>query len=178
MTMDPLSGRLLLMTPSAQGGFPLETWAWDGHNWFQQHPLTNPRGVMGVATDLQAGVALAFGFARPGAPGSLNAVWAWSGATWVQLAAIPPPGVTVTIESPPPRGQGWLAYDEADARLVLFGGVGEPGPPLSDTWLWDGSSWSEAHGAGGPPAGGPMAFDPVTRNVLLVSQSIGARPSS
>ncbi|HEY6380160.1 MAG TPA: kelch repeat-containing protein, partial [Candidatus Dormibacteraeota bacterium] len=176
LTPDPLSGRLLLVTPSSSRAvLALQTWAWDGRTWSRLQPATNPRFAVGLVTDRRDGVVVCFGFSRPGVPGTVDAAWAWTGKTWVELAAAPIPRFTETIASPPPRVQAWLAYNPADDRLVLLGGMGESGEQLHDTWLWDGSSWAEASGAGGPPAGGPMAFDPVSRAVILVTDAVGLR---
>ncbi len=35
-----------------------------------------------------------------------------------------------------------MAYDEARWRVVLNGGIGKSGQ-LSDTWEWDGKSWTK-----------------------------------
>jgi hypothetical protein len=35
--------------------------------------------------------------------------------------------------------------------LVLFGGDDGNGDLLSDTWTWDGGSWTQIMGAGPPP---------------------------
>ncbi len=50
---------------------------------------------------------------------------------------------------------------------MLFGGIAE-GDPLGDTWLWDGSNWSQAKVAGPSPRSiHAMAFDSVRGQVVL-----------
>jgi hypothetical protein len=79
--------------------------------------------------------------------------------------------------SPQPRAQATVAYDEPHHVVVLYGGRGN-GPGVSrqpvdftDTWTWDGSTWTQKHPAHSPafnedwPA--TMGFDPVSRTVLL-----------
>ena len=42
-----------------------------------------------------------------------------------------------------------MTYDEVRGVTVLFGGLDSHNDDLGDTWLWDGTTWTEA-GAGGP----------------------------
>jgi hypothetical protein len=51
---------------------------------------------------------------------------------------------------------------------MVFGG-GSGFGDLNDTWLWDGTDWTEVQ-AGAPPArreSQGMAFDPATRSVVM-----------
>jgi uncharacterized protein (TIGR03437 family) len=52
--------------------------------------------------------------------------------------------------SPPARSGQAMAYDSLHSQTVLFGGqgagqihLGGPIPYLNDTWVWDGSTWTE-----------------------------------
>ena len=36
-----------------------------------------------------------------------------------------------------------MAYDEDRGVTVLFGGLGDSGVDLDDTWVFDGKSWEE-----------------------------------
>jgi hypothetical protein len=62
--------------------------------------------------------------------------WQWDGAAWTELT---PP------TSPPPRMQGELVYDGKRDQLVLYGGIAPDGvTKLTDTWTFDGTTWTEA----------------------------------
>ncbi len=54
---------------------------------------------------------------------------------------------------------------------MLFGGQSEGlgGPPLGDTWTWDGSAWTEHTTSPSPPArfDHALAFDPRRRELVL-----------
>ncbi len=65
--------------------------------------------------------------------GMLGDTWAWDGKEWKQLATA----------GPSPGAMGYMAYDKARDRTVLFGG--RPGWPNNahDTWEWDGKEWKE-----------------------------------
>lgn len=65
-----------------------------------------------------------------------------------------------------------LAYDPLRQRVVLFGGLPDPGfvtRGLADTWEWEGSRWFHrvTKSAPSPRWGHRMAYDPVRRTVLL-----------
>jgi hypothetical protein len=74
----------------------------------------------------------------------------------------------VVYGSLPSRDSAAIAYDAARGQVVLFGGL-DGSHDHSDTWLWDGHGWSQAHPAVVPPARerAAMAYDPVTKQVVL-----------
>ncbi|HLZ70739.1 MAG TPA: kelch repeat-containing protein [Dehalococcoidia bacterium] len=91
----------------------------------------------------------------------LDDTWTWDNG-WVQRRS---------AESPSYRYDAAMAYDEARQVVVLFGGCcdGLDNNGLSDTWIWDGAQWTEAHPPASPPARSQaaMAYDPRSRLVLL-----------
>jgi hypothetical protein len=70
---------------------------------------------------------------------------------------------------PPARTGAAMAFDAANGTVVLFGGNGRS-RSLGDTWIWDGSAWTQAHPATSPPAlsGAQMTYDPVSQDLVLV----------
>jgi|SRR5882724_3004613 len=75
---------------------------------------------------------------------------------------------------PSSRTSHGLTYDSERQRLVLFGG--DPGgPPLDDTWVWDGALWTEVADTG-PSArhGLAMAFDSARKCVVLFGGASGS----
>ena len=69
-----------------------------------------------------------------------------------------------------------MASDPVTGRLVLFGGYSTITGNLSDTWLFDGSIWTQ--GPAAPPAMGPrmyfgMTYDPVLQKVLVAGGNGG-----
>ena len=73
--------------------------------------------------------------------------------------------------SPPPLTGAAAAYDADTSTLVLFGGVDSLSHSQSDqTWIWNGTNWSEAKmSSQQPPARqrASMAFDPVLHALIL-----------
>lgn len=74
-----------------------------------------------------------------------------------------------------PRGESGMAYDPVRNRTVLFGGYNNSsGTTFSDTWEWDGSTWSLRANSGRPGAlRAAMAFDPITQQVLAYGGQSG-----
>jgi hypothetical protein len=66
-----------------------------------------------------------------------------------------------------------MAYDAATKQVVLFGGASASGTLLNDTWLWNGSGWSQFTPnpkiSPTPPAeeGAAMAYDANLRELIL-----------
>jgi hypothetical protein len=98
-----------------------------------------------------------------GAP--LADTWELDGGVWVPSSATGPAARSLVA----------MAYDEAAARVVLFGGaLPGPfgvyhGPLLNDTWLWDGTTWTLAvpTSSPSPRVGAAMAYDEDRQRVVL-----------
>jgi hypothetical protein len=152
------------------GGGAAEVWEFSHttSSWLSSN-LGGPTGRIGtaVAYDQPRRKMILFGgqFKQSGVVGStMNDTWAWdtNARTWTNMM---PAG------SPPVRLDHAMAYDAAHNVIVMFGGrtVDATGAPLGDTWLWNGSTWTNAPDAGGPPArfGHAIAYDPVRQTVVL-----------
>ncbi|HEX5051514.1 MAG TPA: kelch repeat-containing protein [Planctomycetota bacterium] len=86
--------------------------------------------------------------------------WAWNGVEWRQ------------VTTPVPRRQYHaMGVDDSTGNLVLFGGQG-PAGALSDTWTFDGTTWTQLVTAAAPPLliRTSMAFDPVDHSMVLVGE--------
>jgi hypothetical protein len=101
-------------------------------------------------------VALAGGtlVSRPAAAGAASP----STLTWSTLS---PP------LSPPPLAYASMAYDSDNATVVLFGGQGTDGTLSSDTWVWNGSTWTRFASAVPARKMAAMAFDPALHQLIL-----------
>ena len=65
---------------------------------------------------------------------------------------------------PTRRQRSVMVYDSADDDVVMFGGTDESFTDLNETWLWDGSEWTEAS---------PI-FSPAARtNHCMIDSSFG-----
>jgi hypothetical protein len=141
-----------------------QTWTWDGADWTEQHPVHSPPAQVGGAMafdSVSAEVVLLTGhYYTPGT------TWTWDGTDWAEESP---------STSPAPRAFPASAFDEATGTFVVFGGVSLCGDffcPLSDTWTWDGTTWTEGHPAHHPTdrAQAALAFDPNTGRGVLFGQ--------
>jgi hypothetical protein len=92
----------------------------------------------------------------------LGDTWEWDGTSWTLVATT----------GPSPRANHALAYDSARGRVVLFGGAYSDGGTGilygSDTWEWDGTSWTLVAVTGpGARGGHGMAYDSARGRTVL-----------
>ena len=72
--------------------------------------------------------------------------------------------------SPPERYIHAMTYDAGHSQVVLFGGFGQVSPfYLNDTWLWNGTNWTQAFPSvsPGPRAAHALVYDAAHNNVVL-----------
>jgi hypothetical protein len=156
MAYDQATGTVIFL--SSKTG---QTWSWDGTNWAPLSPVDNPptRGDGAMAYDYATQQIVLFGGVSGN--GYLDDTWTWNGENWTEQTP---------ATSPSARGytEEEMAYDSNLGELVLFGGHTSSGV-LNDTWVWDGSTWSELPPAASPPArhAASMAFDPSSGQLLL-----------
>jgi sugar lactone lactonase YvrE len=62
-----------------------------------------------------------------------------------------------------------MVYDAALGEVVLFGGISAGGTGLNDTWVWNGTDWTQLSPGTPPPAryGYSMAYDAAHSQVVL-----------
>ena len=166
MAYLPSSGTVVMFGGVTQGGVMFgDTWTWNGVNqaWTLQTPASSPPARRApLAYDPSTGKVLLFGGEGSYSGPTYGDTWLWDGGNWTQQSP---------ATSPPARSMASLAYDSALGKLVLFGGsnAGSNGPYFTDTWSWNGSTWTQLNPTGGPPperyAFG-MAYDP-SQGVLI-----------
>jgi hypothetical protein len=68
-----------------------------------------------------------------------------------------------------------MTYDAAHGQVVMFGGFGAGGD-LNDTWLWNGTNWTQANPANSPSprSAEPMVYDAAHGKVVLFGGLYGA----
>jgi len=141
-----------------------ETLTWDGTSWQTVQTSVDPGYLSGasiVYDDIRRVIVL-FGGANFEQEQSKR-TWLWTGAAWV---------LANPTTSPPSRTEGAIAFDKRRGKVVLFGGTTNFSPfgPLDDTWLWDGTTWSQVAPSLSPPtATAHMTFDAASNQIVLVS---------
>ena len=165
MAYDSQHGQVVLFGGQYANGTSVnDTWLWDGSTWSLAHPAVSPAARHGHAMAYDStGQVVLFG----GNNGSSNFgdTWRWDGTNWTQL---------MPQNSPPARCYHQMVYDSAHDQIVLFGGgtstVYTANSGLfNDTWLWDGSNWTQAMPATSPSSRNRfgMAFDAGNAQAVL-----------
>ena len=98
-------------------------------------------------------------------------------------AGPPPPAASWTPDnsgtSPSPRDSGVMAYDALHQQTIMFGGVNNASghfERLDETWMWNGSTWTQLSPVHSPGAGNgmQMAYDEAMQEIIL----FGGLPAS
>lgn len=181
LTYDPANQRVVLLAPLSG---VVRVYHWDGSTWAQactDAPCTDarPTGIpSAVAYDENLSETLLFGAGPDG-----RETWSWKGERWLQRCTEAP----CAASRPPARAQAAMAFDRTASEMMLFGGnatgdacsfgrvnyappeEGPPEPPLADTWVFDGSTWTPKTPAESPPAryGHAMLYDGQRQRVIL-----------
>jgi hypothetical protein len=89
-----------------------------------------------------------------------STVYEWDGATWKAFTPKSQPNT---------RRFAAVAYDETLKKVVLFGGYDDTtGNFRQDTWLWDGTNWTEVKNARPPHRSlTSMWYDPNLKKVVI-----------
>ena len=135
-------------------GYLGDTWEWDGATWTQRAPTSAPSARSGhaMAYDVGRSRVVLFGGQNGTESHGMSDLWEYNGAEWTEK---PSSGSWPSVRFGPA-----LAYHPGLGEVVLFGGRGGTSWTFrSDTWRWNGTSWT-AGGAG--PSGRmrtAMAYD-------------------
>jgi hypothetical protein len=162
MAYDAASGAIV-MFGGYNGSILGDTWIWNGTTWSESFPALSPpaRGEASMVYDAASQRILLFGGVNA-AGQYLNDLWSWDGSTWSQP-------FDFCCGPPAPRAYTSLAYDAAHQDVVLFGGLGVGEAQFDDTWIWNGTTWSQESPKAQPSAryGATMTFD-VKRNATVL----------
>ncbi|MEO0593920.1 MAG: hypothetical protein AAFZ38_10095 [Myxococcota bacterium] len=145
-----------------------DTWVWDGSSWSLEEMSSSAisaRSEHAMVYDRARGETLVFG-GRSRDPGSdcdssrlCDGLFGWNGSTW-ELKNSPGP-------RPSGRFGASLVYDEAEQRVLLFGGA-RGGSYLDDVWSWSGDGWTRI-GLGVDEVAyqsSAVGFEPSTQEVV------------
>lgn len=147
-----------------------ETWLFNGQRWRRATPATLPRDRHGasLAYDAARQRVVLFGGSSIGLGRQtlLNDTWEWDGTNW---QAMSPP------VSPRARFRASAAYDPKARAIIMVGGLDTfPSVGHSDTWQWDGRTWTSWPGQDPrerPRGLNSLVHDPHRRALVLSSGS-------
>jgi hypothetical protein len=144
------------------GSSTFQLWEWNGTTWSQRTTPATPPGrfEFALAYDSVRQRTILHG-GRSGSLGVMADTWEFDGTTWTQRSS----------GGPQNRMQHAMVFDAARGVTVMFGGHRDISPPaqFGDTWVWNGSAWSEYFGITGPAARSSvnMVWDSRRQRVVL-----------
>ena len=133
-----------------------DVWEWDGTAWEQKLATPEARTYTCTAFDSSRNKLVLFG-----GNNSQNDTWEWDGTAWEQK---------FPNTAPSARQATSMAYDAVRNRIVLFGGyINSSGAAASDTWTWDGTTWTQLSPTTIPPGrkDHALTYDPVRQVVVM-----------
>ncbi len=144
-----------------------ETWVWNG-TWTQLHPpdpQPPARSHHAMAYDPIRGKVVMFG-GDDFFSDFMDDTWEWDGTSWTQRA---------TPIAPLPRGLAAMAWSPDLGKIVLFGGTNtvSQNQATADTWVLDGSGWTELSLTGPAPRLGASLFPTRTGSGLTLFGGTG-----
>jgi hypothetical protein len=146
MAYNPLIGLTMLYREG-------ELWGWDGGGWSRILDPGAPNLVPSspMVYDSRRGRMVLVGTSAVLPSGPLE-TWSWSSQGWVNLTGGTRPSALPSGCSYPSCWAIGLAYDYHQDQVLLFNGL---------TWGFDGSTWTQLAGAGGPSSQprSPMVYD-------------------
>jgi hypothetical protein len=152
--------RLLLLTSSRDTSAEL---LWRGANgqWTLAPGVGPPaRELGGAAYDTRRKKLVLFGGIPNGGGDRLGDTWEWDGRKWLVMSDRGP--------GPGPRSHHMLAFDEARGVVVMHGGGASDRSLASDTWEWNGATWTQVATEGpGTRAHFAMTYDPARKRIIL-----------
>lgn len=137
--------------------------------WFPAPAGTQPDAVGSPSLAFDAARQEVVLFGGDSVFGLHDRTWTWNGAAWSERFPAVHPGA---------RTMATMVYDAARQRVVLFGGFGEAGGVAidqSDTWEWDGTTWTQRFPAHAPsPRGGvAMTYDASRQRIVMFGGGLG-----
>ncbi len=138
-----------------------DTWTFDGTDWTLHPGVSGPPALEYGAMVYHETIAKFVHFGGSCPAGCFADTFTWNGSLWSAL---------FTANAPPPRYLHAMAYDPIRAETVLYGGnllpqnLGVAG----DTWVFDGTNWTQRVVTGPPPlVSHSMAFDATRGTVVM-----------
>ena len=129
--MVTLGNKVILYGGTGAGDLD-DTWSWDGTSW-TQIMTPGPGDIHGIGSAM---AVLNNNIYLFGGLGSANDTWKFDGATWSNL----------NIAGPPQRAfhaMATISEGPSNDKVVLFGGEIDANHFLADTWVFDGTSWTQ-----------------------------------
>jgi hypothetical protein len=171
---DADTGQLIMFEGSTDGTDTGQTWDWTGSTWKQLAATSIPPGGLCTITYDETRKVIVMLVEDPQT--YVMETWTWNGSDWTDAGVLQAP-ISPSLGTVPP-----ISFDADLGEDVVY--VGEaypctyPGAPshetvctqADETWLWNGSSWSQAPAGQNDPEPGSsyvMSYDQATHQMVV-----------
>ncbi len=175
MTYDSHHGLALMFGGGSRQQSFNDLWAWNGKRWQRlAESGPSPRDSATFAYDSKRNRAIVVGGRSLGA--LVDDTWEWDGTLWREQK----------VSGPGLRLHHFAAFDARRERLVLYGGlkpIDKTVERLTDTWEWDGATWTRRDTEGFAAFPSSIAYDEARGQVVVIAVDAttppdGERPSA
>jgi hypothetical protein len=157
-------GGLIVRRDGLTNAYSAGTYEWDGSAWSVRTPAASPGGRHGmplVYDNIRKRHVL-YGGGTTDSTSVLAEVWEFD----------PTGNGTWTRQADSDAGRRWgqaSAFDRSRGNMVVFGGVDQNGAVLGDTWIYNGTSWTQYTAAPSPSArgGARMIYDSTRGKIVI-----------
>ncbi len=166
MAPQPDRGAIVRVGGENAGSSTADTWELTRRGWTRfPNPSAMPPALIAASMTYDSTRKELVLFGGISGSTAVNQTWIRSGTTWSPRSA----GAT----PPPARYYTSLAFDGARGKAIMFGGADTDGLPLADTWLWDGTAWTQHTATPSPSARmtAAIAYDSTANVVVLFGGS-------
>jgi hypothetical protein len=133
MAYDADQGVTVLLGGSMPGMRLNDTWTWDGTTWTPAGTAPGAGGWTSLAYDAATRQVVAWVYLGIDSTSTPTYTLTWDGTGWTDRSSATQPSSLV---------ESAVVYDAAAAQVVLFDcSLHEP-DPVSETWMWDGTAWT------------------------------------
>ena len=174
MAYDSKNKQVLLFGGADEKQVHGDLWKLNGKSWklIKTNKSPEPRTFASLVYDENQQRIILFGgnkvlFGSEKNPAKMfGDTWEFKGGKWNKLRI---------VESPEPRAEAAIAYDDLEKRIILFGGyklVKGNVVKLNDSWEFKGNKWKRLRNSFiSPRNGASLAFDKKLKKIVLFGGS-------
>lgn len=159
IAFDPVRDRVVLFGGGTGDTRFLDTWEFDGTTWTRIQESGPQVEVPALVYDAARGETLMLGTSA-----SEPVMYRYTGSGWDQIEP---------ENMPPCAGQTTMVFRDYDDSVLVYGGTCLPAGVSNDTWIWDGTDWTELdlERTASSKFGYGLAYDPKRNHTVIYGGS-------
>jgi hypothetical protein len=161
LAYDESNGYLIALGTQTESSKNMVTYGLIEGEWVRLASNINVSETV-VTFDAARNEIIRFGGVQPGTNFYASGPYKWNGSEWI-LVTLP------DNVRPSARAAASMTFDSVRNEVVVFGGENYNDGELNDTWVWNGTTWTNKTPEASPPSRiwGSMAFDAARGEVVL-----------